>query len=379
MAHGRIDGTELSVRRLVLSLLAVGLLAGAFLVGAVPCSVSAAHPRCVVALEPGPTRDTLGIVEIAETRTYASAGELLLTTVAVDADLDLWEWLQTFALRDVDRVPREALLPGGIDEEELLRQTAAQMGRSQTIAAAAGLRAAGYDVTLTARGAEISDLIAGMPAEEVLEVGDVIVAVDRRPVRDASDASGIIRGRQPGTTVELTVRRGGQELTVPVELAEVPPHGQDGADGDGGDDDAPHGVVGAYLTDHLPLPVDVRIDAGPIGGPSAGLMFALSVVELLAAEDLTGGAVIAGTGSIEQDGAVGAIGGVRQKLHAAASRRDRAADVFLVPAGNAEEARAAAVDRQMLVVPVATLEDAVTALRAVRDGRTPDGAFALGR
>jgi Lon-like protease len=133
------------------------------------------------------------------------------------------------------------------------------------------------------------------------------------------------------------------------------------------------------LRSFLDLPVDVEIDAGVIGGPSAGLMFALSVMDLLEPEDLTGGKVVAGTGTVDRDGTVGAVGGVRQKVvGATATTADqRPATVFLVPEGNLEDARSVSVPREVLVVPVATLDDAVRALDDLRAGREPAGALAL--
>jgi Lon-like protease len=353
--------------RLLLAGAALFAVVGAVGAGLVSCGLLPFQPSCVVALQPGPTANALEIVEIAGTATYPPSGELVMTTVAVDAELDVWEWLQTFALRDTDRVSRESLFPDGLDHEELRRRTAAQMGQSQTIAAAAGLRAAGYELDLAPAGAEVAGLIPGLPGEDALEVHDIILAVDGEPVSDAAAASAAIRATPPGTAVELTVRREGRELAVGVELAEPPAaHGDEG------------GVVGAFLQDHVTLPVDVRFEVGQVGGPSAGLMFALSVVDLLTEEDLTGGAVVAGTGSIDAEGDVGAIGGVRQKLSASADRPDAPVDVFLVPEGNLEDARGAAVAAEVIVVPVGHLDDAVAALRALRDGRTPEGAFALG-
>jgi PDZ domain-containing protein len=133
------------------------------------------------------------------------------------------------------------------------------------------------------------------------------------------------------------------------------------------------------LTTELDLPVEISIDAGVIGGPSAGLMFALSIVDLLEPDDLTGGAVIAGTGILDQDGVVSTVGGVRQKVVGATTEgaHGAPATVFLVPRGNLGEARSAAVDGEILLVPVDSLADALEVLSELRAGREPREALAL--
>jgi Lon-like protease len=196
----------------------------------------------------------------------------------------------------------------------------------------------------------------------------VIVAVGGVEVADASGAVEQVRTRAPGDEVELTVEGAdGGTRAVTVVYGPNP-------------DDPSAPYVGVLLRSVLDLPVDVTIDAGVIGGPSAGLMFALGVLELLGEEDLTGGAVVAGTGTITLDGQVGPVGGVRQKL-AAASSREGAADpatVFLVPRGNLAEARGAALDGELLLVPIDDLDDALAALADLRAGRAPAEASALG-
>ncbi|MEX2324144.1 MAG: S16 family serine protease [Nitriliruptoraceae bacterium] len=125
-------------------------------------------------------------------------------------------------------------------------------------------------------------------------------------------------------------------------------------------------------------PIDIRIDAGGVGGPSAGLMFSLGIVERLSASDVAGGLIVAGTGTVDADGTVGPVGGVRQKL-AGATLRDATvrADVFLVPRDNLSEARGAPVSRDIVVVPVDNVAGALDALGQLRAGVHPDGAFVL--
>lgn len=351
--------------RRLLSLLVVIAAVGLIARAAVPCDVLRSQPRCYVGLHPGPATDTLRIVRVDGERTYASTGELLLTTVAVDTDLDLREWVAAAVSPRVEPLPRAALYPPGTGDEQVHRRNAAAMDDSQVVAVAAALGALGYDVSLAPRGAQVVDVVDGLPARRRLTAGDVIVGIDGAPVASAGDVVERLAGRRVGAQVALAVLRDGHVRRVRLTLDEDPL--QPG-----------RAVIGAHLADHVELPLAVRIDAGRVGGPSAGLMFALAVVDVLDPDDLTGGQVIAGTGRIDVQGNVGAIGGVRQKIVGAVERDGaRAATVFLVPAGNAEEAAAARVARDLLIVPVDSLQDALAALQALREGRDPAGAFTL--
>ena len=368
------------MRRLLPVIILLLVAAGLVVRADIPCDTVRLQPDCYITLNPGPTENALGMVSVSGERTYASAGQLRITTVTVDTDLSLRDWVASAFSRRVDQVPREAFIPPGADAEEARRISVAAMSESQLDATIAALRSLGHEVDEEPRGAQVGGLLPDLPAEDQLELGDVIVAVDGETVSSADEAAELLGDRRPGEVVTLTVLRAldeaegtghdveGQhrdELTGEAELA---------ADRDEPD----RGLLGVLLMDHLALPLDVRIDAGRVGGPSAGLMFALAAVDVLTPEDLTGGAVVAGTGSVDRDGRVGAMGGVRQKLIAAVNEADVAATVFLVPAANADDARGAPVSRQVRIVPVRTLGDAVRALEDVRAGRSPEGSFSIG-
>lgn len=351
------------MRRLLVAL-AVLAAVGVAAQGTISCAVLPAQPSCYVALTPGPTENTLELVHLSGAEVHPSRGELVLTTVAVDDGLDLRSWITTVLSRTDAVVRREQIYPPGTERDEVTRQNAALMVDSQLTAAVAALRAAGYEVDEEFDGARVAAL-DDQAVTDQLAPGDVIVAVDGRAVSDNRGVVDAVRARQPGDRLTLSVVRDGTERPVEVELGAAP-------------DDPDRAWIGVELTSHLDLPVDVHIDAGVIGGPSAGLMFALSIVDLLTPEDLTGGRVVAGTGTLDADGNVGAIGGIRQKLAGATTREgDRPAGVFLVPRGNLEDARGAMVTRDLLVVPVDTLSDALEALAVLRDGRRPEGALAL--
>jgi Lon-like protease len=356
---------EVTVRRwLVLPLVALVLFAGIALVrGHVPCEVVEAQPSCYVALRPGPAEDTLRLVDIEGAASYSSSGELLLTTVAVDEELGFGEWFRASVSRSVEAVPRERIYPSDQDRDQVTEHNAALMADSQLSATMAALSAAGYDIN--GEGALVASIAEDAVTDE-LRVGDVITAVDGQSITDNRGVVEAVQQRDPGASIVLAVERDDEELEVTVELGRS-------------SEDPDRAYVGVLLTTELDLPVDVAIDAGVIGGPSAGLMFALSIVDLLGPEDLTGGAVVAGTGTLDVDGRVGAIGGIRQKIVGATTRGPdrRPATVFLVPRGNVEEAQGTPVGREVLLVPVDTLEDALAALADIRAGREPVDALAL--
>lgn len=335
-----------------------------------PCDALHSQPACFAAFEPGPTADALDATRVSGATTYEPSGAFLVTTVAVEADLDVAEWIQASLSPRIQLIDREVLFPEDTDREDVRRQNAALMQVSQLDATIAALRNLGYDVDESFDGAEIVQLTSPTAIEDdALQVGDIIVAVDGQAVADNTEVGEVIGSHAPGDVVEITARRGSETVTASVELIENP----QGAD-------ESRGYLGVFLVSHLELPVEVDIDAGAIGGPSAGLVFALAIVDLLEPEDLTGGAVVAGTGTIDRDGNVGPIGGIAQKIIGATSPRgDQApATVFLVPRGNFEAAQKAAVDREVLLVPVDTLDEALSALGTLRAGGTPADAYALG-
>lgn len=353
--------------RRILSLLLLVAALSIVARGAFPCDVVSAQPTCYAALKPGPVEDALALTAVTGTRSYASTGALLLTTVAVESDLDLRDWIEGAISPRIRHVPRETIFPEDKDREEVRQENAALMQGSQLDATMAALRHLGYEFDEEFDGAEVVEIVEPTAVRDgELQVGDLIVAVDGEPTSDNRAVGEAVRRHGPGDVVAFTVIRDGEELQVDLELIADP-------------DDPDSAFVGILLLSHLELPVDVRIDAGIIGGPSAGLMFALSIVDLLGPEDLTGGAVVAGTGTIDTDGNVGAIGGIVQKVLGATSAAEgRApATVFLVPRGNLDEARSAPVDADVLLVPVDTLDDAVAALDDLRAGRRPVDAFAL--
>lgn len=340
--------------------------AALFLRGDVPCAALPTQPACYVAYKPGPTADVLGLIEVDGQATFDSAGQLRLTTVLVDPEvtpLEFWNYVWD---PTVDYVDRDVVFPPNVSTEQYNAYNAALMDESQLTATIAGLRYSGLDVDLTYDGARVAEVIEDSPSEGLLEVDDLVVAVDGVTVTTSSEVIDVLTGKQPGDVVTLTVQDLDGTNSREVEITT------------GDNPDAPgRPFLGVLLISYLDLPFDVTIDSGRIGGSSAGLMFALGIVDRLGDEDLTTGKVIAGTGEIDDQGNVAPIGGIRQKI-AAASRGDKPAEVFLTPVRNFEEAKTASAGNPILLVPVATLGDAVTALQQLGAGETPQGSVQLG-
>ena len=325
-----------------------------------------AVPVPYVSLAPGPTSDTLGSVDgtpliaVEGTRTYPTTGELLLTTVTVRERLLVPELLTAWWDDDVAVVPRDRYFPPDSDPEEFERRNAAAFDASQEAATVAALSELGYDVPVEV---VVAQVVPDGPASGRVRAGDVVVAVDGEQVGSSGALRDAVRTRSPGEDLVLDLRRDGSPVEVEVATGAAPD-----------DPDAAFlGVATGEEAGALPFAVDITLDE--VGGPSAGLMFALGVVDRLTQEDLVAGRVVAGTGEIRSDGTVGPIGGIRQKLRGAAQA---GAEVFLVPAENCREARSDP-PQDLRLLRVGTLDDALDALEALREGRVPQTCAAAGR
>ena len=234
---------------------------------------------------------------------------------------------QISALRPdgADAVPAHAIVPPGSSFQERREQNLRAMDRSQEVAAAVALRELGYDVGSAPEGAQVVAVAGDAPAAGKLEPADVIVAVDGTDVTTPDDLRRLIGRHEVGETVRLRVRSGETTRTVEVGTIASP-------------DDADQPIVGIQVEQfaEVEVPIEVEIDLGNVGGPSAGLAFALDLVEELRG-GVDRGNVVAATGELQLDGTVSPVGGLKQKTIGA---RRAGADVFLVPAGdNAAEAR----------------------------------------
>jgi PDZ domain-containing protein len=237
-------------------------------------------------------------------------------------------------------------LPPKTSEKQQFTVDLQDMKRSQRIAAAVALRQAGYRVKVIPRGVLISTIYLGTPAAKALKPGDTVVAIDGTPVRTPQELAARIRAHKPGSLLHLRVRRTGHIVPVAVRTVHDPQNPKRTIIG-----------VGIEPAVTIALPLKVSIDLGRVGGPSAGLAFALDILEELG-RNIDHGLKVAATGEINLDGSVGPIGGVKQKTIGA---KEAGVDVFLVPAGdNAAEAKRYAGG--MRVIPVESFRQALRAL-----------------
>lgn len=318
-------------------------------------------PVPYVTLLPGPVTDTLGsvggkpLIQVEGRRTYPTSGRLELTTVEEHPQLSLAGALRDWLSADRAVVPRELLQPPGKSQQQVEQENTQAMLDSQDAATAAALTYLG--VKPTGSYLAVFQIAPGAPSEGRLAVGDRLVAVDGTPVTGQAQLRQLVRRVRVGQPVRVTYRRGsGPDAEVSIITAAGPDGGQP--------------IIGITTTEKRTYPFTVRIGLKDVGGPSAGLMFAVGIVDLLTPDDLAGGRTIAGTGSIDADGTVGPIGGIQQKLLGA---RRSGAEVFLVPAGNCAEARRG-TPSGLRLVKVDKLGDAVGDLEALKAGRaTPPG------
>ncbi|MEV6651368.1 PDZ domain-containing protein [Streptomyces sp. NPDC051219] len=322
-------------------------------------------------MTPGPTVNTLGdvdgdaVLQISGREAYPTAGHLNMTTVRVtgaDYRMNLVEAVYGWLAHDNVVVPHDTLYPDGKSEEESTQENAEEFSQSQESAKVAALKELGIPVSTRV---VVSTVIKGSPAEGKLHAGDVIKTVDGKPVTEPADVAKLVTRHTPGEDVVFTVVPAAD--AVAAEKAGKEPVGNDKITVTTQKaPDANRAIVGIQAgTDHtFPFTIDIKL--ADVGGPSAGLMFALGIVDKLTPGQLTGGKFVAGTGTIDESGKVGPIGGIRMKTVGA---RDAGAKFFLTPAENCASA-AADVPAGLTLVKVKTIDDAVKSLEDIGKGKT---------
>ncbi|AQP47293.1 hypothetical protein BW730_07050 [Tessaracoccus aquimaris] len=318
-------------------------------------------PVPYVARRPGQTIDVLAttdntpVIEVTDAPTFPTTGKLLMTTVSttrVDATLSLPEAIFVHLGADSDAMPRDVIYPPGKSSEQVESEAVAMMDSSRSDATVAALRAAVIPVTDMPRVQSVS--LAG-PSGDVLQPGDLIVSVDDQPVSSAKDVASVLGTHAAGDQVIFTVLREGKEISAPVVLdASASEPGKAVAGIDVG--------TGYRFTPRVTFGVDPAVT-----GPSAGLIFALGIYDRITDGNLIGQEVVAGTGTIDPQGKVGAIGGVREKIKGA--ERD-GATVFLVPESNCADI--GTLKTSLRLVKVGTLKDAISALQLINEGNTSE-------
>lgn len=298
-------------------------------------------------LGPGPAKDVSQLISVDGERTYPSTGVFFLTTVSVSSrPVTLFEALSGWLDPAVSVVKRDLIIQPGLSDEQQDQINALDMEESKYAAIIAALHAVGIK-TPPIKGAQVIAVAQGFPAAGVLKPGDIIVAANEVAVKDVNSLVERLRAKRAGSRFTFEVLRGSKRITVELKTIRSPVKGQENVP-----------MIGAALGSAFRLPLNVILDSQNIGGPSAGLAFALTIADVLIPEDLTRGHRVAVTGTIAIDGSVGLVGGVEFKVRAA---EHEGADVFLVPKD--EVALANSVGSDLMVIGVSTLEEAIAALR----------------
>ncbi|WP_330287902.1 YlbL family protein [Streptomyces sp. NBC_00576] len=327
-------------------------------------------------LSPGPTVNTLGdhggepVLQISGRKTYAATGHLNMTTVRVTSanyKMNLVEAVAGWLTHDSKIVPHDTLYPNGKTEEQSTQENAEEFSESQESAKVAALEA--LDVPLQS-WVIVSTVLKGSPAEGVLHAGDVIKAVDGTTVKEPADVAKLVTKHKAGEKVVFTIVPAAEQAAA-EKAKRAADKTQDitiTTTRSAADDGAERAIVGISAgTDHtFPFTIDIKL--ADVGGPSAGLMFALGIYDKLTPGSLTGGKFVAGTGTIDDDGKVGPIGGIEMKTVGA---RDKGAQYFLTPADNCAAA-AKDTPEGLTLVKVGTIGDALSALKDIRSGDTGD-------
>lgn len=315
------------------------------LAGVLACAVTAGMFWVnvpLVTVEPGPTADANSLVKIEGAETFSPQGRHLVTTVLVVDRATIASAVWGWVLPEVDVVPRSAIYPRGSTQKDIDREVADQMSDSQMSAKVAALRALGH--TVAQEGLLVRRTLVGTPAARELKAGDLLISMDGATIEDTEGWARLLRSNPVGKQASLVIRRNGSTSEVRMEVISLA--------------GSTEPSFGLEVTPAYEFPFQVTIDARDIGGPSAGLTFALTIADLLTPQDLTRGRTIADTGTIDDRGTVGAVGGVEQKV---VSAKRNGADIFLVPRANYAEARRAA-GKLLRVVPVSNLQEAIDAL-----------------
>lgn len=312
-------------------------------------------PVPYVGLGPGETFDTLGIVAgktmvtIQGTQTYPTGGHLNMTTVSVVDNVTLYGALGLWISGRSALVPRDEVFPPELSDRQAEQRNQQLFEDSESNAETAALRYLGYPTKVV-----VGRVIGNSAANGKLTAGDRLLAIDGREVGTAAQVVDLVAANSPGRLVQVRFERPGsapQDVAIMLGAGTQPGRG----------------YLGIGVTERPDVSFDITISLPGVGGPSAGLMFALAIVDKLTPGALAGNTFVAGTGEITTDGRVGPIGGIPFKMIRA---REVGASVFLVPAGNCAEARQRAPEGLQLV-RVGTLAEAVHALDQVRAGQPP--------
>ena len=310
-------------------------------------------PVPFVKIAPGPLFNTVGIakeqdvISISGVETYKSKGELNFTTVSETGGpfgrLVLIDAISSWLSPTEAVVPTSDLYPDIIDPEIIKKENARAFSGSQTDAIGAALNCLKIPVTMSV---VVDSVVIDSPSDGTIEPGDLVLNVDNQVVKTSGDVVKFVQARKPNEKIELTLARDKKIIEVSVTGTTLKT-------------DASKASIGISIGPGIDPPYDFKFGVAEVGGPSAGLMLSLGIVDELTKDDLTNGKIIAGTGTINFLGEVGAIGGIKQKLEGSSKH---GADLFLAPLGNCKEIKKDSY-KSMPVVAVSSLSEAITSIQ----------------
>jgi len=311
----------------------------------------------VAILRPGPVQNTFGeiggkpVIHITGTKTYPTSGSLDFTTVSMaggpEYPVSVMEWIQAKFDHDAQIDPESKWFQSGVTGKQVEQQNTAEMTNSQLTAKVVALRAGGLKVPETIKVAMVAPHAA---SGKLLKAGDVIVSIKGTAIHRLDTVSSVMDTVKPGQKVAMVVSRKGKKVHLSVPTA----------------DNAGRAVFGIGITPSYTFPAKVNLNVGDVGGPSAGTMLSLAIYDKITPGKLTGGKKFAGTGTISEDGVVGPIGGIRQKMLGA---QHAGAQYFLAPASDCHEARGHEPDG-LTVIKISSFGQAVSLIKKVAAGHT---------
>ena len=282
---------------------------------------------------------------------YEFEGNLFQLTVRRDeANALIYVW--SLIIDSYDLYPREVILPDGVTPKELSEISIQNMRTSENVAIAVALKNLGYEITSKGDGVSVVGLLDDSPVKEKLKKGDLLNSINNKEIRSTTEFISTLRTFSIGETISIGLLRDidGELMQMYVETTLIEHVEYEG--------EPMVGFLATTVNERFDFPFEIDIKTGNVGGPSAGLMMALNVYNNLIPEDITNTMVVAGTGTIEIDGSVGPVGGIKQKIIAA---KRAGAELILVPLANFEEAKPFETDKTAIVA-VDSFEQALSVI-----------------
>ena len=287
-------------------------------------------------------------IDFGEVKNYQFDGSLFQLTVRRD-EANLLIYLWSMVNDSYDLYPREVILPDGVTPQELSEISIQNMRTSENVAIAVALKNLGFDITSKGDGVAVVGILDDSPVRDKLKKGDLLISINNKSISTATEFISTLRTYSIGETISIGLMREVDEtkkaLSIETTLIEHVEY----------EGEPMVGFLATTVNQRFDFPFEIDIKTGNVGGPSAGLMMALNVYNNLTQDDITNSLIIAGTGTIEIDGSVGPVGGIRQKVIAA---KRAGSQLILVPTANFKEASPFSTD-ETAIVAVDSFEEAL--------------------